>query len=364
MTERIHLHKDPVEGDVLQWRLVDGRYRFTAFALPPSTPTTPAGSTGYIQFNSGGVFAADSDFSWDGSTNTLAVGSVATPGVIRAPNGSGAQNGAGLTVRTGDSGDSSHNGGDLTISAGDGGSGLSTVGGNILIKAGDATNSTSGSVGSITLRGGINANTVVADLVIGADDFHYTINGNIDVFCYMENQGTGASAEAKFGVVNNSFQGVGFGSTCTGFSTGNLWSGSPSGQFGYIQFDQSLYVFSPGTTPTFRLDTSRNFIGLGGYATGQSATAPAILDNGTITTASIGVARVAPAAARTGIILQSGTIDGQVVTVINESTTLNSLTFAVSGTSHVSNGVTSVIAGLTARRFVWDSSTSLWYPCI
>lgn len=94
----------------------------------------------------------------------------------------------------------------------------------------------------------------------------------------------------------------------------------------------------------------------------QSTTAPAVANNGTITTAGVSVARVAPAGAVTGVILAVGTTGGQVCTVVNESVAASTVTFAASGTSNVADGVASVIAGLTARTFVWDSSTALWYP--
>jgi hypothetical protein len=99
----------------------------------------------------------------------------------------------------------------------------------------------------------------------------------------------------------------------------------------------------------------------GTLTTVQSSTSPAVASNGTITTAGVGVARVAPGAAVTGIILQAGTLPGQEVWVINEAAAANSVTFAASGTSFVADGAGSAIAGLTARKFVYDTSTSLWY---
>lgn len=99
----------------------------------------------------------------------------------------------------------------------------------------------------------------------------------------------------------------------------------------------------------------------GSLSLAQSATAPVTGANGTIATAGLGVSRVAPSAARAGIILQVGTAAGQTVTVVNESAAANTLTFDVAGTSHVADGVSDIIAGLTARSFVWDSGTSLWY---
>lgn len=93
----------------------------------------------------------------------------------------------------------------------------------------------------------------------------------------------------------------------------------------------------------------------------QSATAPVIAANGTITTSGVGVARVAPSAARSGIIMQAGTIAGQICLVVNESAFANSIQMDVSGTSNVADGAACYIPGLSSRLFVWNSSTALWY---
>lgn len=90
----------------------------------------------------------------------------------------------------------------------------------------------------------------------------------------------------------------------------------------------------------------------------ESATAPAIASNGTITTFQTGVARVAPTGNVTGIIMQSGNDTGEIMLVRNESAF--TLTMDVAGTSHVANGVTCVIAANSCKVFTW--SGSLWYP--
>lgn len=92
----------------------------------------------------------------------------------------------------------------------------------------------------------------------------------------------------------------------------------------------------------------------------QSATAPVLSTSGTITTSGVGIARVAPAGAVTGIILQAGTVAGQHCVVINEATAANSVTFAAAS-SNVSGGSSVVIAGGGKQIFVWDSITALWY---
>ena len=92
---------------------------------------------------------------------------------------------------------------------------------------------------------------------------------------------------------------------------------------------------------------------------GQSGTAPAVATSGTIATTGLGVSRVNPAGAVTGVILQAGGIAGQICIVVNESG--NTITFAAAGTSNVADGVSAVIAANRAMWFVWDSGTSRWY---
>jgi hypothetical protein len=83
----------------------------------------------------------------------------------------------------------------------------------------------------------------------------------------------------------------------------------------------------------------------------------------TIDTSVAGVIPVNPAAAVTGVILEAGTVDGQMITIVNRAAGANSVTFAAAGTSNVADGTSSVIAGLTARRYVWDSTAARWFPC-
>ncbi|MFN2466142.1 MAG: beta strand repeat-containing protein [Candidatus Dormibacteria bacterium] len=156
---------------------------------------------------------------------------------------------------------------------------------------------------------------------------------------------------------------------------GGIASGAPTtGTFAVGDFvvDQTGKVWvctvagTPGTwvsaaplaSPTFTGTVSVN----GLLAGGQSATAPAVASAGTIATAGVRVARVAPTAAVTGVILAAGTVAGQQVTVINEATTTTfSVTFAAAATSNVADGVSSVIPGLAASTFTWDSVTARWY---
>ncbi|HVT97047.1 MAG TPA: hypothetical protein VHE33_06035 [Acidobacteriaceae bacterium] len=101
-----------------------------------------------------------------------------------------------------------------------------------------------------------------------------------------------------------------------------------------------------------------------GPVSAMSATSPDPGAGGTIATAGVGVALVTPAAARTGIILQAGTVNGQEVWVVNQGAAANTLTFHTTpATSNVADSATEpAIAGLKARKYVWVSAVSLWYP--
>lgn len=97
---------------------------------------------------------------------------------------------------------------------------------------------------------------------------------------------------------------------------------------------------------------------------GSTNTTVVIVNSNTITTAGLLITRVNPGGAVTGIILQQGTVDGQIVIVENDAAAANTVTFAAAGTSFVANGVTTVIAGLTAVAYVWNGTTGLWYPVV
>ncbi len=91
---------------------------------------------------------------------------------------------------------------------------------------------------------------------------------------------------------------------------------------------------------------------------GQSASEAATATGGTITTAGVGLARVAPTGNITGVILQAGTIPGQTVTVWNNSAF--TITFAAVGTSNVADGVLAVIAANRKMDFTWNSVAGKW----
>lgn len=85
-------------------------------------------------------------------------------------------------------------------------------------------------------------------------------------------------------------------------------------------------------------------------------------DNATITTQNLRTVRINASSAATGVILGPGYSPGQTVTVVHEGAASNTITFAAADTSHVADGRADVIPGLTARSYVWDAGTNLWYP--
>lgn len=108
---------------------------------------------------------------------------------------------------------------------------------------------------------------------------------------------------------------------------------------------QTTYPFAPNTD----------------VANVVSATAAVVATGGTITTAGVTVARVNPGAAVTGVILEAGSLDGQVCTVVNTSASADSVTFAAAATSNVASGTSAVIAGVTGQMFVWSEAAALWF---
>lgn len=129
--------------------------------------------------------------------------------------------------------------------------------------------------------------------------------------------------------------------------------------------NKNAFTVSDGLLTFFNVDTS----GLHIQSTNadlsltQSATAVAIANAGTIATAGIVVSRVSPASGVTGIIMAAGTQPGQLCIVVNEAVAANSVTFNTTpATANVADSATeTAIAGLTARLYVWDAGTSLWY---
>jgi hypothetical protein len=119
-----------------------------------------------------------------------------------------------------------------------------------------------------------------------------------------------------------------------------------------------------GKTLAFYADAYTTLTGQvknGVYCPPVSSSAAAIASSGTITTANIGVARLAPTAAVSAVVMGTGTINGQLCTVINEAAQADSVQMAASSTSNVAAGINDIIWGGEARTYVWDNPQALWF---
>lgn len=146
---------------------------------------------------------------------------------------------------------------------------------------------------------------------------------------------------------------------CTGiidFTAANAFANAVNWN-GSFQFDGIVL----GDTDLLRVTSASQVA----YANG------AISNSAFITTRYNGLATAAPAGNVTGVVLGtndpgfSGQAGGavwanQTFTLVN--TGAGSITFAASGTSHVSTGTSCVIAAGQAMTFIWIAANSLWYP--
>lgn len=92
----------------------------------------------------------------------------------------------------------------------------------------------------------------------------------------------------------------------------------------------------------------------------QGGTVQTIATSGNINT-NYNSVRVTTAGAVTAVTMSAGVKAGQLCAIIHEGAAANTITFAASGTSNVADGTADVITGPSARLFVWDATTALWY---
>lgn len=85
----------------------------------------------------------------------------------------------------------------------------------------------------------------------------------------------------------------------------------------------------------------------------------------TIKTFGRGVAYYDPAGgSRTGLILEAGRENGQIIRVVNIADEAESMTFAAAATSNVAAGTGAVIGQNQALVLMWDAATELWYGAL
>lgn len=67
---------------------------------------------------------------------------------------------------------------------------------------------------------------------------------------------------------------------------------------------------------------------------------------------------------RTGIILQAGEVDGQIVRISNISDAAETITFAAAATSNVASGTSMVVARYETVEFVWSETIGKWHGAL
>ncbi len=209
-------------------------------------------------------------------------------------------------------------GGAYTATAGRGGS-TSGAAGTVIITAGAGG-------ASATVNGG------VAHLIGGASGAGATGNGGVAKIlagAAVSTDGTGGAAQV----------------------TGGAGAGTGSG---------GAVVLTPGAAGGGGSSTVGNVSVVGPFSS-TVGTVQVIANGNTITLPTTGFNKLITSSAGsvTGIILTVGRFDGEMLTLIK--TDAGSATFATSGTSHVADGASAVLATLTRMTLVWDAGSSLWY---
>lgn len=165
----------PEDGYVLTW---DNGTGFYVLAAPTDTP---AGADTQVQYNDGGAFGGDADFTWNETTNTLTIGNAAGTGTLRAPASlnlrSGAQAGEGMDIQVLAADGTTNNGGQAHLYAGNSTDG---AGGTADIVGGSSTN---GNGGYVTIFAGNSTNAIAGNVEVYAGtgttngDFYISVAG-------------------------------------------------------------------------------------------------------------------------------------------------------------------------------------------
>ena len=189
---------------------------FTGTTLNAASGASVAGSDTQVQFNDGGAFGADADFTWNKTTHVLKLGSTAVPGVVTGHDATSAVGGA------------------ITLEGGIG-NGAGNAGGTVDVIGGSASDGNGGGAG-VTGANGVGTNRLGGYAILTA--------GN--------SNGTGAGALAQV-VGGNNIGGAGAGGGVTiagGFSTSTGAGGTVTlqgGDGGSTSGNGGNVVLDPGT---------------------------------------------------------------------------------------------------------------------
>lgn len=248
----------------------------------PASGGSVAGSDTQVQFNDGGAFGADADFTWAKTTNTLTLGAVGTPAIITGAANSGAA-GTLLSIIGSGSSNSGSAGGAVAMT---GGTSSDGVGGavNVTGGAGAGTNRLGGvatltggaSIGSstgagATVRGGAGGATGLgggANLVGGAGGATSGAGGDASVNGGVPIEGNGG------GIGINGASGVGTNRNGGGISLAPA-AATGSGIPGKVTIGGTGALVSGGTTFTASGCSNSTLVGgkiAGSFASGTTGT--------------------------------------------------------------------------------------------
>lgn len=330
-------------------------------------PITLTGGAGNGAFDGGAVTVAGGA---SGAGATGAGGALAFNG-----GAAGSTNGAGGAIAwTAGAGIGSGAGGAIAALSGAGG--VTGAGGNYSATAGRG-GSTSGAAGTAIITAGAGgAGTTVtgglAALIGGASGTGATGNGSVAKIvggAALSTAGTGGKGQVTGGL------GTTTGAGGTADITGGV--GGSSGSGGAANLLGGASAGAGGTAGAVAIDAGAATGGTGAGITigttnalnvtlGKTVWTPATVQDvagagGTITVPTLtSTLRVtATGSAGTATILAVGTIDGQVLSLVNVSA--NSITFATTATSHVADGASAIIAANTRMTLIWDNTSSKWY---
>lgn len=280
-------------------------------------------------------------------------------GAIAVTAGAGAGSGAGgANTQVAGAGGATGTGGNFALTAGRGGSTSGAAGTfTITAGAGGAGTTTTGGIASLIGGGsgtGATGNGAIAKVVGGAA---------------LSTAGTGGKGQLTGGIGTTT--GAGGAAEVTGGVGGSAGSG------GAVTITAGASAGAGGTAGAVAIDSGAATGGTGAAVTigttnalsvtlGKTVWTPATVQDvagagGTLTVPALTstLRCTATGSAGTATILAVGTIDGQLLKLVNVSA--NSITFATTATSHVADGASAVLAANTSMTLVWDTTSSKWY---
>ncbi len=317
----------------------------------------PAGSTTQVQINTAGAFGGDPDFTWTAATNIMGLGSLATPAILKAPNGS-ASAGASMSIIAGDGVGTNQNGGSLTYTAG-ARTGSGTYGQQKWNVGAGALTMTGASNGDVTLRSSSISNIEV--MTFNGGSLHFEANRpGASFITFTSTDETDITANQV-----NLSENVGFNVTGTADNGESLWL-MGTGSAWEVDVDNMTFASSAGGTPVFSIFNAVNIAADSSITTlaAKASTAGSFQVPSTGFTITIAnnteFLNLDPAGTLLAgtINLPAAPIDGQIIEVASTQTVT---TLTVSGNGNtIKNAPTTIIAG-TGFSYRYHLANTTWY---